>query len=95
MSAWRLEYSDHGTARCQQRGIPREAVSLIYQCGVPRHTGDALSYSLNKSSRQQIRGSLPRSDYARLSKYLDYYLVVAADRPVLMTVARRLKRPKW
>ena len=87
-------YTRHAQARCQQRGIPPEAVEAILAYGNARRHDGADVYYLDKRARSRAEAGLGRPGYRRIEKALDSYLVLGDDGS-LITAAHRLRRLKF
>lgn len=79
-------------ARCQQRGISREAVDVLLKYGRRRHTRDGISYSMDKRARQRAQKHMGQAAYNRLDGQLDCYIVTSLDGTDIITAAHRLRR---
>jgi len=91
LAAQSLAFTAHAQARCQQRGICREAVEMILDHGRPARVSGAESYFLNKAGRRRLRGDLGDCRFRAIERWLNAYVVVADDGRVI-TVARRTRR---
>jgi hypothetical protein len=50
-----MNISRHATARCQQRGIPKNLVDLIMEFGTPNSKpGGAIEYSVHKKDKNRM-----------------------------------------
>ena len=49
-----LKYTKHANVRCQQRGIPKEAIEFIYKHGSTINTHDAKKYFCNKKKLRSL-----------------------------------------
>ena len=81
----------HMIKRCQQRGISREVVEVLFKYGRRRRTRDGISYSMDKRARQRARTHMGRA-YSRLEGRLDCYIVISQDGADIITAAHRLRR---
>jgi hypothetical protein len=87
-------YTNHAQARCQQRGIPQEAVDALLAFGNTRRHHGADVFYLDKRARAQAAAALGERRYRRIEKALDSYLVVGDDGRII-TAAHRLQRLKF
>ena len=87
-------YTRHAQVRCQQRGIPPEAVETILSYGNARRHDGADVYYLDKRARSRAEAALGRPRYRRIEKALDSYLVLSDDGS-LITAAHRIRRLKF
>ncbi len=86
-------YTSHAQARCQQRGIPAQAVDALLAYGtLKRHRGADIYY-LDKRARSRAQSALGPS-YRRLEKALNSYVVVG-DNGAIITAAKRHHRLKF
>ena len=49
-----LKYTNHANVRCQQRGIPKEAIEFIYKHGSTINTHEAKKYFCNKKKLRSL-----------------------------------------
>ena len=49
-----LNYTKHANVRCQQRGIPKEAIEFIYKHGSTINTHEAKKYFCNKKKLRSL-----------------------------------------
>lgn len=50
-----MDISIHATARCQQRGIPKDLVDLIMEFGTPHSKpGGGIEYSVRKKDKNRM-----------------------------------------
>ena len=90
-----LLLTKHAQTRCQQRGIPREAIDVVYRFGKHKRTrSGGFSYSMNNEGRRCARRHLPAADCLRIADKLDLYIGIAPDGITVTTVAHRQKRLK-
>lgn len=87
-------YTRHAQARCQQRGIPPEAVEAILAYGNARRHDGADVYYFDKRARSRAEAALGRPRFCRIEKALDSYVVLSDDGS-LLTAAHRLRRLKF
>ena len=90
MRAGELSFTDHARRRCQQRGIDPDVVGVLFRYGKRAYSGGAVSYAMDKVSRERARRGIGAAAYRRLEGHLDCYIIVAGDGRVV-TVARRLR----
>ena len=91
LDAQPLAFTTHGQARCQQRGIRREAIERILDHGCAARVGGAESYFLDKAARRRLRDELGEHGFRTIERWLNAYVVVADDGRII-TVARRTRR---
>lgn len=84
-----ITLSKHARVRCQQRGIPRTAVEVLYQFGKRTHSKGAEKYLMDKVARRRAESNLGRHQFIKIEKWLDAYIVVDGGR--IITVAWRRK----
>lgn len=84
--------STHASIRLQQRGIPAWFVSMLLQHGRSQHDGHgAVIKTVDKTTRQTLRGLLSRTQFAQAERYFGVYAVVA-DGDTVVTAAHRTQR---
>ena len=86
-----LAFTAHAQARCQQRGIRREAIEGILDHGATARVSGAESYFLDKSGRRRLREDLGERGFRAIERWLNACVVVADDGRII-TVARRTRR---
>ena len=65
-----LNYTKHANVRCQQRGIPKEAIEFIYKHGSTINTHEAKKYFCNKKKlRTRTRGQDLSDMYSKWKLY--------------------------
>ena len=84
--------SKHAEKRLQQRGVSKKCVELVLAYGKRSYSKGALVYSMTKSGHEKA-GQMQGDAYWQLSDKLDIYVVVSQDGD-LITVARRIRRPR-
>ena len=84
-----LRFTKHAEARCQQRGIPRAVVQVLYRFGKRAYNEGAEVYFMNKVSRQRAENHLSKEEFKKVQKWLDVYIVIESS--LIITVARRSK----
>ena len=89
-----LRLSEHAEVRCQQRGINRKTISLVYSFGKCKRTKDGFSYAMDQEGRLRAKRDLGETAYKGVADKLNFYVVVAPDDDLVITVAHRLKRHK-
>jgi len=87
-------YTRHAETRCQQRGIRREVVDLLLDCGRRRSKWGAEVLFMDGAARREARRLVGERAYARVADRLDAYLVVSSDGQIV-TAARRHGRLKF
>ena len=92
MNHEQLRVTKHVMARCQQRGISRDAVDVLLKYGKRRYSRDGISIYMDKRSRWRAKMDMGESTYGRLEDQLDFYVVVSLDGTRLITAAHRLRR---
>ena len=87
-----LTYTRHAETRCQQRGISKEAVSLILDYGRTKHDhhGGVVHY-LNHKTRQSLSNQSSEVK-AKLDKQLQIYVVTSAKSGQVITAGHRYRR---
>ena len=90
MRAGELSFTDHARRRCQQRGIDPEVARVLFRYGKRGYSRGAVSYAMDKVSRERARRGIGAAAYRRLEGQLDCYIIVAGD-GMVVTVARRLR----
>ncbi len=68
-----------------------EAVDVLVGYGKPRHTRDAVSFSMDKRARYRAQAELGEAQYKLIEKWLDCYVVISRD-GVMLTAAFRTRR---
>lgn len=86
--------TEHARARCQQRAIPSATLDALIAYGECRRRAGADIYYLTRESRARLAKALGASDYRRVEKSLNSYIVLGDDGCVV-TAARRRKRLKF
>lgn len=86
--------TNHAQVRCQQRGIPQEAVDALLAYGNTRRHHGADIYFLDKRGRSRVEAALGRNLFCRIEKALNAYLVVSDDGGIV-TAAHRLQRLRF
>lgn len=87
-----LRLTSHAAMRIQQRGIPAWYLSLLIEHGKSTHDGHgAVLKSIDKSTRQRLKGVLTRKQYASAERWFGVYAVVAGDNAIV-TAAHRTHR---
>ena len=84
-----LRFTKHAESRCQQRGIPRAVVQVLYRFGKRTYNEGAEVYFMNKVSRQRAKNYLSKEEFKKVQKWLDVYIVIESS--LIITVARRGK----
>ncbi len=87
------EYTKHGSARAQQRGIPQLILDWLIEYGRLTRQRGANVYFLDKDSRRRLRRDIGGLAYKRLADLFDAYAVVSDDGKVI-TTGRRQRRFK-
>lgn len=101
-SAWynegrrpQLDFSTHALERCQQRGISLDIVEQIYMYGTREWSAGALAFRIDAQARRRMDRALGSQLANELSEQArGWYVVVSADEPVVITVARQLRRKR-
>jgi hypothetical protein len=85
--------STHAKRRMQQRGIPPLVMNWLMQFGQMRydHHGGILYY-FDRRSRRQLEREVGSKVVARLSEFLDAYVVSSVCDETIITVGHRCKR---
>ncbi|MBX6370198.1 MAG: DUF4258 domain-containing protein [Rhodospirillales bacterium] len=91
LDAQPLAFTAHAQARCQQRGIRREAIERILDHGCAARVCGADSYFLDKMGRRRLRQDLGAHGFRAIERWLNAYVVVADDGQII-TVAQRTRR---
>lgn len=84
-----LRFTKHAESRCQQRGIPRAVVQVLYRFGKRTYNEGAEVYFMNKVSRQRAENDLSKEEFKEVQKWFDVYIVIESS--LIITVARRSK----
>lgn len=87
-------FTHHAEARMQQRSISHNAVDALMDYGEYRRRRGADICYLTKQSRHRLLKDLGRSDFIKLEKALDAYLVVSDD-GCIVTAGHRHHRLKF
>lgn len=86
-----LQFTKHAMTRSQQRGINRQAISIIMQYGhCTRVREDTESWSMSKQEKRYARGDLGKA-FTKIEKKLGYLIV---KNSTLITVAHPYKKIK-
>jgi len=85
-----MQLTRHADLRRQQRCIPLEVLSTIYDFGTPFHARGAISLTLDTQSIA-LASEGDRRKRASLERYRGAYVIVG-DGESIVTVARRLRR---
>jgi hypothetical protein len=86
--------TQHAVTRCQQRGIPAEAVDVLLTFGRRLYRHGAEICFMDRSSRRTAEETLGRPQFARIADKLNRYIVVS-DEGNVITAAPRLHRLKF
>ena len=81
--------------RSQQRGISREVIDVLYKFGSREWSDGGLAFSLDNKARRRMTKAVGSQLAAEMAEQANgCYIVVSADEPVVITVARQLRRKK-
>ena len=89
-----MHMTQHAQTRIQQRGIPTSAVDAILAFGCRKRHHGADVYFLDRQARSRMASSMGRSEYAKIERSLNSYLVVSDD-GAMITAAHRKQRLKF
>lgn len=89
-----MKMTHHAEARVQQRGIPYAAIDAILAYGCRKRHQGADVFFLDRRSRSRMANTLGRSEYAKIERSLNSYVVVS-DEGVIITAAHRKQRLKF
>ena len=93
MSKPTLLITAHAQQRLQQRGIPLEIVDLVYEFGTRQWSDGALAYSVDGRAKRRMQKAIGKQLAVQVAEQANgCYIVVSADEPVVITVARQLRR---
>ncbi len=83
----------HARTRSQQRAIPESVLDLVIAFGRSTRSGDADSYWLDESGRNELRELLGPRAFKKLERRLGCYVVVSDDGRIV-TVAHCWRRQR-
>lgn len=88
------QLTDHARQRAQQRGIEADVLSALLRYGdvLMNDRKGARVLGFTHASRERLRRTLGRRDFARLADRLDVYAVVSHETGSVITVGHRLIR---
>lgn len=87
-----MYHTTHSATRAQQRNVPGPIVELLQEHGTAHYTHHgAVLLHFTKKSREQIKARLKRTEFARVERFLNRYLVVTIDRSTIITVGVRYR----
>ena len=87
--------SEHARTRSQQRGISLEVIDILYKFGSREWSDGELAFSLDGKARRRMDKAVGPQLAAEMAEQASgCYIVVSADEPVVITVARQLRRKK-
>lgn len=88
-----LSLTRHAEVRSNQRGIRIRTMDVLLTYGESRIRNGAEVIYMDRESRLRARDALGRTEYARLERALDAYLVLADGR--VMSCAHRKRKLRF